>query len=69
MPDLVEFSRISLRIPRKQIHRDLKKNYLPRTKFFKYCKLKRKLEETLFKLAHVSSVVERLLLKTYEYKT
>lgn len=68
MADLLEFASIKLHIPRREILRDLKKHYLTRKKFFKYCKLKTKVEATANKIAHVNSVLERILLKTYEYK-
>jgi len=68
MSELLMFRSIKINIPRKEILTDLKKTYIVRRKFFRYRKLKRKLEIISSKVAHVSSLVERLLLKTYEYR-
>lgn len=67
MADLLHFTSVSIRIPRKSMLKDLRKSHIDYATFCRYKQLKNNVELASNKLAHVSSVLERLLLKSYEY--
>ena len=66
MSQLLNFNHISITIPRKQILNDLEKNFIDRKKFFKYRKLKKKTEIAQHQLAHLNSLLEKLIIKSFE---
>ncbi len=68
MASLLSFNRISITIPRKQILKDLEKNYINRKKFFKYKKLKDKAEIAKHQLVHLISILDKLKIKSFEFE-
>ena len=68
MSELLEFNIITIRIPRKMMLCDLKKNVITRKSSHKYFVLRKRMEIISYKVAHVNSVLDRLLLKTHEYR-
>ena len=68
MPELLEFHIIIVNIPRKTMLRDLEKSFISPKKFFRYRKLKKKLENASYQLGHANSILDKILLKSHEYK-
>jgi len=65
MASLLNFNHIGITFPRKQILKDLEKNYINRKKFFKYRKLKDKVELAQYKLAHLKSILDKVIIKSF----
>lgn len=66
---LLRFNRVSIKIPRKRMLIDLGKTSITHKEFCRYKKFNRKVESATYKLNQVSSIIGRILLKSYEYET
>ena len=65
---LIEFSFVKVKIPRKKMLKDLGKTFITREQFHEYNRLKKELEHASNQLMHVGSILDRILLKSHEYK-
>lgn len=63
MVKLLSFKFVYLRIPRKKILKNLDKHSINIKDHYKYSKLHTKTEQAIYKLQHLSSILERLMLK------
>lgn len=68
MASLLPFDNVSIDIPRKEILVALEQPTIKRKEFFKYRKLDSDIEHAIYKLQHARSVLNRVLIKSYEYE-
>lgn len=67
MASLLLFDRIAILIPRKKILKSLEDTYITRKEYVYYRRLKNKLEHIKYRIEHVLSVIEKILLRSYEH--
>jgi len=65
---LLNFGSVYISIPRKNILKDLEKRYLDSKVLVKYRKFKKEIFKAQSKLAQLDSIIDRILLKSFEDK-